>query len=241
LDDKSYSVIAPQIKSKLSFEDSQLLTYSLTNQTADFTPKKFPFKTQLLGDFNISNSLAAITVAKVIGIDDQKIRSALLSFKAPPGRQEVVYNKDFKVIIDFAHTPNGFAKILPEVKKITKGKLIHLFGSAGLRDQTKRPEMGEESAKYADIIILTAEDPRVESVANINAMIKKGINIISNRKPKLFEIPDRKEAIDFAIQQARKGDTVILTGKSHEKSMNLGNGEQPWDEFITTLEAIRQK
>jgi UDP-N-acetylmuramoyl-L-alanyl-D-glutamate--2,6-diaminopimelate ligase len=261
-DDNSWSLITSQINSKLSFEN-RIISYSLLDKEADFTPKKFPFTTQLLGKFNQSNSLAAIAAVKMLNISDSIIRQSLATFTPPPGRQEIVYDKEFKVIIDFAHTPNAFAKILPEVKRITRGRLIHVFGSAGKRDATKRPEMGRESSHYADIIILTAEDPRNEKIEEINKAISDGINskfkfyasnevrshidnssrpgeLDSNNKV-VFEIPNRKEAIEFAINLAQKGDTVILTGKSHEKSMNLGRGEEPWDEFKVARDAIEKK
>jgi UDP-N-acetylmuramoyl-L-alanyl-D-glutamate--2,6-diaminopimelate ligase len=247
-DDESYTLL---------ISNNKIVTYSLHDKQADYTLEKFPFKTNLIGEFNQYNCLAAIAAVKQIGLNDTDIKKAILTFIAPTGRQEVVYDKDFKVIIDFAHTPNGFAQLLPEVKKLTRNKLIHVFGSAGLRDKTKRPEMGREAAKYDDIIVLTGEDPRSEQVEEINRQIRKGIDKnfkyqISNIKPKeessksklenyskyLFEISDRKEAIGFAIKIARKGDTVLLTGKAHEKSMNYGHNEEPWDEFKTVRDNI---
>jgi UDP-N-acetylmuramoyl-L-alanyl-D-glutamate--2,6-diaminopimelate ligase len=261
MDDESFILL----KRVLPLADKKILiTYSLDNQSADYTPKKFQFTTKLLGDFNKYNCLAAIAACKSLGLKDDQIRKALLSFKAPPGRQEMVYDKEFKVMIDFAHTPNAFAKILPEVKKITKGKLIHVFGAAGKRDFTKRPEMGAEAAKFDDVIILTAEDPRDETIQEINREIIRGVgekfypvksqgdikdqilnikNIFqkANLKKVLIEVPDRKEAIELAISIAKKGDTLILTGKSHEKSMNLGNGEEPWDEFEVTKEMLNSR
>jgi UDP-N-acetylmuramoyl-L-alanyl-D-glutamate--2,6-diaminopimelate ligase len=227
------------------------ITYSIKNSNADFTPIKFPYKTSLIGEFNVYNSLAAIAAAKTLGINDTDIRKALLTFSPPPGRQEIIYDKSFRVMIDFAHTPNAFAVILPEIKKITQGRVIHVFGSAGKRDFTKRPEMGEKAAKFDDVIILTAEDPRDEKVEEISGEISSGIKgfIKGNNKGEkgnkdnqkiLYLIPVRKEAIEFAISLAQKGDTVILTGKSHEKSMNLGHGEEPWDEFEIAKKALEK-
>lgn len=225
------------------------ITYSVKNSDADFTPQKFPFKTHMIGEFNRYNSLAAIAAAKAVGIPDADIRKALLSFTPPPGRQEIVYDRSFRVMIDFAHTPNAFAEILPEVRQFTRGKLIHVFGAAGKRDSTKRPEMGRQSSRFADIIILTSEDPRSEKVEDISTQIISGIpdgfseadyrliNPLVLNEKLYFEIPDRRQAINFAIGIVRKGDTVIITGKSHEKSMNLGHGEEPWDEFEVVKEA----
>jgi UDP-N-acetylmuramoyl-L-alanyl-D-glutamate--2,6-diaminopimelate ligase len=246
LDDESYQLIAP----KLTQERKHLITFSLKNQKADLTPQKFPFKSKLIGKFNIQNNLAAIGVCRALGIPDSEIKAALPIFQPPPGRQEIIYDKEFRVMIDFAHTPNAFDVILPEVKKFTKGRLIHVFGAAGKRDFTKRPEMGKAAADYDDIIILTAEDPRDEQVEVINDSIIEGIKMagggwrMADKKNKqdagklYFEIDDRKTAISFAINTAKKDDTVILTGKSHEKSMNLGHGEEPWDEFDEAEKAI---
>lgn len=243
MDDESYRLFLPKL------EDKKISTFSLLNPHADFTKHSYPFFTHLLGSFNTMNCLAAVAATKALGLPDSGIRKALKTFKAPAGRQEVVYDRDFRVMIDFAHTPNAFAKILPEMKKITKGRVIHVFGSAGKRDPTKRPSMGKESSRFADIIILTAEDPRNEKINYINGDIKKGIRgfvsgdfqkSVSVKNHTIFEIPDRKTAITFAISVAQKGDTVILTGKSHEKSMNLGHGEEPWDEFGVVMNALQE-
>ncbi len=250
-DDKSFSLIS-NIKNQIT----NIVTYGM-RKNADVNPKKFPFKTQLIGKFNIYNSLAAIVACRELGVSDSDIRSALNTFKPPIGREEIVYKNNFTVMIDFAHTPNAFEEILSSIRPSIKGRLIHVFGSAGLRDNTKRPIMGKISSMYSDIIILTAEDPRTESVEKINSEIESGIlnskfeirnskqfsksefSKIQNYKKYVFEIPDRKKAIEFAIKMARKGDFVITTGKSHEKSMNYGHGEVPWDEYSVVRKALK--
>jgi len=234
----------------------KIITYSVGDAKADVTPFSFPFTTPLLGRFNKENCLAAIAVCGNLGISDINIRKALKIFVAPAGRQEIVYKKEFTVMIDFAHTPNAFSVILPEIKNLTHGRLIHVFGSAGKRDRTKRPMMGKESGKSADIIILTAEDPRDEPTENICEQIASGMpkswklnkratpNVVEGRKIKdkiYFIIPDRKEAIMFAINLARKGDYVVFTGKAHEKSMNYGHGEEPWNEFEVVQSALHTR
>ena len=224
-DDMSFSLI-----SNIKNQKSKMITYGLESN-ADINPKNFPFKTNLIGEFNKYNILAAISVCKALGIKDEVIRKGIKSFVVPKGREDIVYKKDFTVMIDFAHTPNAFEQILRSVHPMTKGRLIHVFGSAGARDATKRPLMGKISSKYADLIILTAEDPRSESVEKINEEIESGIMNHELRKTKVLKIPSRKEAIETAIKMAKKGDCVIMTGKSHEKSMNYGRGEIPWDEY----------
>lgn len=228
-DDESYPHLA-----KLT--NKKIVTYGLTKDS-DINPDVFPFTTKLLGEFNKYNCLAAIAVTKLLNINTDAIKKAVASYVPPKGRQEVAYDKDFTVFVDFAHTPHSFKQLLPEIRKQTKGKLIHVFGAASMRDTVKRPIMGKISAEYADVIILTAEDPRKESVETINKEILKGMT----KKEKVISVTDRKEAIQQAIAMAKKGDTVLLTGKGHEKSMNYGRGEEPWDEVALVQEAIEEK
>ena len=239
-DDKSFTEITPYIY------DNKIITYG-RKKNADINPASFPFKTKLIGGFNELNALAAIAVAREIGVEDSIIKKALLSFVPPTGREEIVYDKDFTVMIDFAHTPGAFEAILPEIQKMIsekpirkKGRLIHVFGSAGQRDKYKRPEMGKLSSKYADIIILTAEDPRTEKIEDITNEIVYGISSKFD-KNNLYKIPDRREAINKAIKIAGKDDIVLITGKAHEKSMNYGNGEEPWNEHLVVKEALKKE
>lgn len=251
-DDESYIRLThiKNLQSKIG--STHWVTYGIKN-TADYMPQKFPFETKLLGEFNTYNILAAVATSKQLGIADESIKKAISTYVPPEGRQERVYDKDFKVFIDFAHTPNSFAKVLPEMRKITTGRLIHVFGAAAKRDTFKRPLMGEESGKYADIIILTAEDSRGEPIKKIMEEIARGIPkaiLIQNEQKEvtlkkgqqyLFKIPDRKEAIHFAVHIAQKTDTVLLTGKGHEKSINYGHGEEPWNEKEVVGKALEKR
>lgn len=187
--------------------------------------------------FNRYNYTLAYNVCKKLGLSDSQILKGLVSFKLPKGRFEMVYDKDFKVIIDFAHTPNAFLNLLPEVKKMigNNGKIIHVFGAAGLRDFSKRPLMGEVSDRFSDYIILTEEDYRTENVLNIINQIVSGIK----NKNKFEIIVNRQKAILKAISIAKKGDVVVLTGKSHEKSLCRGKIEYPWSEYKAVEKALR--
>ncbi len=247
-DDNSYKLISnfpPALafgKSRWragKFLISKLVTYGM-GKNADVNRYNFPFKTDLIGEFNIYNILAAISACKALGIKDEDIKNGIRTFKPPIGRGDIVHDEDFKVMIDFAHTPNAFEQILKSIRPMVKGRLIHVFGSAGLRDVTKRPIMGKISSQYADIIILTSEDPRSESVDKITGEIKSGIMNHELRKKIILKIPDRKKAIETAIRMAKKGDFVIMTGKSHEKSMNYGYGEVAWDEYRVVRDALKQ-
>ncbi|EKD64738.1 MAG: hypothetical protein ACD_50C00311G0004 [uncultured bacterium] len=237
-DDKSYKLV----KSKVQGKNKKSIKYGL-GTNADVNPKLFPFESNLIGEFNKYNALAAIAVCRESGVDDKVIRKALISYKPPVGREEIVHKVDFTVMVDFAHTPNAFDQLLSSIKPSIKGRLIHVFGSAGLRDNTKRPLMGKVSSRYADFIVLTAEDPRSESVEKIMNGIESGImnHEFRIKKGTLLKISDRKEAINAAIKMARKGDFVLISGKAHEKSMNYGKGEVPWDEFVVVKEALRRR
>lgn len=232
-------------------DPQKIKPYSLAgNPDKDTTLANLPFKfnTNLLGDFNKENILAAAVCCLQLKIPSEDIKEAIESFKTPKGRQQRIESKKVNmVMIDFAHTPGSFEKILPEVKKITAGRLIHVFGSAGQRDREKRSDMGKISSTYSDIIVLTAEDPRDEQIRRINDQIKSGIEkgfkfLNQNNKPEnksVYEISDRKDAIEFALRIAGKKDTVLITGKGHEKTMNYGHGEIPWSDEEVVNEYLK--
>ncbi|MDO8269263.1 MAG: UDP-N-acetylmuramoyl-L-alanyl-D-glutamate--2,6-diaminopimelate ligase [Candidatus Levybacteria bacterium] len=237
----------PQVIQKVPSD--KLISYSLHgNNTNDLTLLNTPFsiKTKLIGDFNLENILAATAVAKALGIDPSSIDRAIRTYEVPVGRQEIVHNKDFMVMVDFAHTANSFDQILPELRKRTTGRLIHVFGAAGERDHAKRPDMGKAASFYDDIIILTSEDPRSEKIEKINSDIKEGIQGFTKRTrdedentKALYEIPDRKEAIEKALSMASKHDTIVITGKGHERSINYGHGEEEWSDQATVKNYFR--
>ncbi|MEK7526275.1 MAG: cyanophycin synthetase, partial [Patescibacteria group bacterium] len=164
-----------------------------------------------------------------------------------PGRmEEIKNNRGFRVIVDFAHTPNALEQVLTSLKtqKTFAGRLIAIFGCASERDVNKRPLMGEISTRLADISIFTAEDPRFEDVNKIISEIISGTK--KNKKPnKYYSIPDRKEAINFAIKElAKNGDIIVICGKGHEKSMNIEGIEYPWsdkNESVNSLNITNEK
>ncbi len=234
-DDPSY----PLVRSQITNPTSRIITYGLKD--AEVNAKNSAYKSKYAGSFNHHNELAAIAVCKELGIPEDIVKKSLDSFILPVGRLEVVYKKDFTIMIDFAHTPNAFEQLLSSIKSKGKGRLIHVFGSAGERDRSKRPEMGEVAGKYDDVIFLTSEDPRSETVEKINAQIKQGIDSGSSTRMTIEEIPDRQEAINAAVKMAKKGDFVVITGKAHEMSMNYGKGEQPWSDFSAVEIALKNK
>lgn len=197
-------------------------------------PKNFPFETSLLGEFNRQNILFAAAAALVLKIPKETVKKAIKSFSAPSGRLEIVVKKPFTVIVDFAHTPQAFEAVLPVVKKLGK-RLIHVFGATGDRDKSKRPLMGSISDRLADEIILTSEDTYSEKLEKILDNIQKGIS----RHSGLSRIVNRREAIKYALQLARPGDVVLLTGVGHQKSLNIAGREIPWSDQKVVLEILQ--
>ncbi len=231
-DDASYTLFS---QSKNMKNSANWITYGFSD-SADVNLNNFRFESKaLIGDFNKYNALAAAATAKKLGISDDKIKVSLKSFKMPIGRMDYVYDEDYGVIIDFAHTPNAFEQLLSSLRTYANGRIIHVFGSAGERDHAKRPFMGEISSKYADILVLTAEDPRSEDVNKIIDEIASGIK---KKDAKVFKLPNRKNAIEAAVEMAGKGDLVVITGKAHEKSMTYKHIDLPWDEYKIVWDAI---
>lgn len=222
--------------SKLSkITNGQVVSFGL--KKADFNPENFPLKLKIPGAFNILNALAAAAVCSNLGVDKKIIPKVLGEFKNLPGRMEEVKNdRGLKIVIDFAHTPNGLEQSLIALRTQAwpggSGRLISIVGAEGQRDIKKRPMMGEIAQKMSDVVIVTAVDPRGEIKA-INKQIKKGA-LKSGAIPgkNFYIISDRAKAIYFAINQlSQKGDTIGLFGKGHETSMNVdGTGEMPWSD-----------
>ena len=191
-------------------------------------------------DFFAANINAATAVARNLGIKAANIKAALASFPGVVGRMELVLSKPFQVYIDFAHKPDALEKALKFLRSKTQGKVIDVFGCAGLRDRTKRPIMGGIAGRLADITILTAEDPRTENVNQIIETISLGWR--EAKKPKnrrLLIEPNRQKAINLAIKLARPGDVVGCFGKSHEKSMCFGTIEYSWNEYQAVKKALK--
>ncbi|MEN9328667.1 MAG: UDP-N-acetylmuramoylalanyl-D-glutamate--2,6-diaminopimelate ligase [Candidatus Parcubacteria bacterium] len=245
-DDESY----PLLSCLLQNDGIAYKTYGLT-QESDFNTDISQSIATYLSEFNKYNYLAAYAITMSAGLPDEQIFAALKSFKLPKGRLEVIYNNSFKAIVDFAHTPNSIAQVLKSLKTEPgfAGRLIHVFGAAGLRDHSKRKLMGESSATYADIIILTEEDYRTENPQQIAEQIAKGIQEKGfslydrdddNMTSKGYVIiTDRQEAIDYAISLANEGDTVVVTGKGHEQSLCRGKVEHPWDDSAAILTSVQ--
>lgn len=195
----------------------------------------------LPGIFNVENTLAAvITVSRLTGKRIGACIPFLPELQPVAGRMNFIKTeKDFSVLVDYAHTPGAYRKLFPILRKRTEGRLIALFGSAGERDTEKRQIQGKIASRYADIIILTDEDPRGEDPRKILEDIKKGCTGRMEGKD-LFLIQDRRKAIKHAFKTAGMGDLVVLLGKGHESSIIYRDGPSPWDEKAEAVKALAE-
>ena len=187
-----------------------------------------PVETRLPGRFNVSNALAAIAASLVLNVPPRAIKAGLKALAAIPGRIESIdRGQPFRVIVDFAHTPNSLRRVLELARSLTKGKLSVVFGCAGERDAEKRPMMGQIAAELADRVYLTSEDPREEALTTIMEQVLTGVRGAAGTAA---VIPDRGDAIKQALRDAKRGDLVLITGKGHEQSMCFGTVERPWSD-----------
>ena len=208
---------------------------------ADF---RVPIHSDLVGAFNVSNILAAIA-ATVVGLDipDETAARGIAALGCVPGRMERIdLGQDFTAIVDFAHTPNALQRALETVRQMAQGRILAVFGSAGLRDRQKRRMMAEVSARLADLTFLTAEDPRTESLEDILAeMAQATVEMGGVEDQTFWRVADRGEAIRQAVQMAQPGDLVIAFGKGHEQSMCFGATEYPWDDRTAMQAALAER
>ena len=197
----------------------------------------------LVGRFNIHNALAAAAAGLAAGATLQHARDALSQARAVRGRMERVESgQPFSVIVDYAHTPESLDKVLGLLRPLTKGKLIAVFGSAGERDRAKRPALAEIAAKYADLFVITQEDPRLEDPSKILEEIEQGaIDAGKQKGTDYLVIDDRREAVAEAIRRAEPDDTVLLAGKGHEESIIVGEEKRPYDEATAAREALKTR
>jgi len=212
-----------------------------TSYVAVADDESYDIEVKIPGEFNVSNSLAAISVGRKLGLNKQQIEQGIAALETVEGRMNLINaGQDFSVIVDFASTPDGFQKFFESMRPLVKGKLIAVFGSAGRRDETKRAEQGSIAGKYADIVVLTEEDDRDEDGTTILKQVADGAIKQGKRENKdMFIVHNREEAIGFAMTLAKnKEDTVVLLGKGHEKTIERADGEYPWDETAAAKAAL---
>ena len=202
---------------------------------------KMPVQLPLIGEFNIYNSLAAIALGLAENIKPLVIKKALESIKNIPGRLEKVQEgQNFEVIVDYAHSPDSLVNVYNAVKPTVQNRMIAVLGGTGDRDKTYRARGGELADEYADIVIITNEDPYSEDPEEIIDQVVAGVkNKVLGET--FFRISSRKEAIQKAINLARKDDLVIITGKGAEQFMVCGEEKIPWDDREVVREALKNR
>ena len=253
MDDRSYDLLQREV-------NARQVTYA-RNTRADFCAQEISssreglaFKissargdvsvhSPLIGEYNVMNCLAAFTAAvEGLGVEPQTAADGLARLSAMPGRMEVIdLGQHFTAIVDFAHTPNALERALESARCLTACEVIAVFGSAGLRDREKRHMMAQVSARGADKTILTAEDPRTESLDVIlDEMAQGALGEGGIEGETFWRVPDRGEALRVAIRMAKPGDIVISYGKGHEQSMCFGEIEYPWDDRVAMRAALSE-
>jgi UDP-N-acetylmuramoyl-L-alanyl-D-glutamate--2,6-diaminopimelate ligase len=202
-----------------------------------------PVSSPLVGAYNVSNILAAYAAAvEGLNISPEMAAEGIQRLSGVPGRMQVIdLGQPFTAIVDFAHTPNALKRALETARTLTDGRLIAVFGSAGLRDREKRRLMAEVSAQLADVSILTAEDPRTEPLDSILAEMAAGAEAKGAVEGETYlRVPDRGEALRVAVKMAGPDDLVITCGKGHEQSMCFGTVEYPWDDRTALTAALAE-
>ncbi len=268
-DDSSFAFLERVTEArKVSYGMDEEAEFRASDISLERSGLKFTFRhndvcteiqSNLVGRYNVSNCLAALAATVVgLGIDPQVAARGVASLPGVPGRMERIYmGQRFTAIVDFAHTPNALKSAIETARQmlaldeaadekresllsvVTVPRIITVFGSAGLRDKEKRRMMAEVSVDLADLTILTAEDPRTESLDGILEEMAAGARSKRGREGVTFwRIPDRGEAIRFALSLARPGDIVLACGKGHEQSMCFGAREFPWDDRTAVRAAL---
>lgn len=215
------------------------------------------FQLRLPGKFNVSNALAAILVGQHYGLKNKAIAAGLKTLDAVEGRMNLIdEGQNFKVLVDFAHTPDAFEQVFSSVtpayggtraeraKLVRDGKkpsrVIALFGGAGFRDESTRPERGEIAGKYSDIVIITEDDSRTEDPAKIAAAFKQGVLKSGFPETNLHIELNRQKAIRLALSLARRGDLVLILGKGHEKTILRADGAHPFEDLKVTKKELKK-
>ena len=189
------------------------------------------------GKFSLYNALTAVSVCSYLGIKEDAIKSALKSAKVKGRIEMVPVSDDFTLMIDYAHNAMALESLLTTLKEYESGRLVCVFGCGGNRAKSRRFEMGEVSGRLADFTIITSDNPRFEEPLDIIADIVTGIEKTDGA---YIKIPDRKEAIQYAIENGRKGDIIVLAGKGHEDYQEIKGVKYPMDERVLISEVLEE-
>lgn len=207
-----------------------------------YNHKKIPFTLRLPLKHNVINSVAALGVLHMLGFDPEGFQVPLQEIPGIPGRMERVnLEEPFEIFVDYAHTPDACEHVLSEARRLGPKRVLTLMGCGGDRDQEKRPLMAAVAAQYSDILILTSDNPRSEDPENILRDMKKGISSQDEGRLQLFEILDRRLAIEKLLQIAEPGDVLLVLGKGHEDYQILGDIKIPFDDRLVIKDCLKRK
>jgi UDP-N-acetylmuramoyl-L-alanyl-D-glutamate--2,6-diaminopimelate ligase len=223
------------------------LSASLEGLTFDVrTPRgALHVRSPLVGRPNVYNILAAVSTATALGISFDAIEKGVSTLAGVPGRFQLVSAAadEITVVVDYAHTDDALRNLLETARPLTRGRLITVFGCGGDRDRTKRPLMGAVAGRLSDLIILTSDNPRSEEPGRIIEEIRRGITADTRRdsSQRILTEPERRAAIERAIEEARAGDVVLIAGKGHEKSQVIGSQVLPFDDVAVASDALSRR
>jgi UDP-N-acetylmuramoyl-L-alanyl-D-glutamate--2,6-diaminopimelate ligase len=236
-------------------EEFECITFSAEGAGADYSAKDIEFdaggarftvaemrlRTGLPGHFNVANALGAFAAAEAMGIGGEIAAAGLAKASRVPGRFEPVdEGQGFAVLVDYAHTPDSLENVLRAARRLTKGRLISVFGAGGDRDRDKRPKMGRAGAELSDLTVITSDNPRSEDPEKIVAEVEAGAERAEGAV-ELEVVVDRRRAIALALGRAAPGDTVVIAGKGHEQGQEFEDGRKiPFDDREVAREELRK-
>ncbi len=228
--DKASTMVISEIKLQRNESSAELKTKD----------KRLKINPKILGEFNVYNAAAAAATGLILGIETKKIEQGIANLTELTGRmEEIDEGQNFRVLIDFAITPDALEKALIALQATTKGKVRIVFGATGDRDKGKRPIMGKAAAKHADFIYLTDDETYTENPEKIRNDVLAGIKEAKGGN-KTSVVDDRKEAITRALKEAKKDDAVLITGLGHENSRNIAGKLVPWSDQRIAAEILRK-
>jgi UDP-N-acetylmuramoyl-L-alanyl-D-glutamate--2,6-diaminopimelate ligase len=209
----------------------------LTADGARFVSVGIPLETRLRGRFNVENVLAAVALARLLGVEHDAVAAGVAHVAGVPGRFEAVdEGQPFAVLVDYAHTPKALASVLSEAHDLAANRVLCVFGCGGNRDRAKRPLMGEIASRLADAVVVTSDNPRSEDPLAIIEEILAGTDETANVEVE----PDRTLAITRAIEEAEEGDVLVIAGKGHEQGQEFADRVVPFDDRDVARDALRR-
>ncbi len=219
---------------RVSREDATEVVSSLRGST--FFWRGHLVNSPLVGDYNVDNALLAMAIMSVLGVADGAIAASMGEVASVPGRFEVLYGRGLTVVVDYAHTPEGLARLLDDVRHLVAGgRVITVVGAGGDRDTTKRPEMGRVASTLSDLTVVTSDNPRSESPDAIIEQVMAGVG----EDARVLREGDRRRAIALAIENAVEGDVVVIAGKGHEATQTVGELVIPFDDRVVARELLK--